>query len=341
VRGALLPLFPLYAAGIGAKNLAYERGWARQKRLRGPVVSIGNLSVGGSGKTPLTIRVAQLLRERGIAVDVLSRGYGRQSKAIEQVQLEGSAEEFGDEPLLIARAAEVPVFVGAGRYRAGLVAEAAAGAPMLHLLDDGFQHRQLARDVDIVVLHRSDFRERLLPAGRLREGFKSLSRAQIIAMRAEDRELEGELRRRGCVQPIWWMERRMDVPVAGRVVAFCAIAREDEFFSGLRSQGVNVVGMRAWRDHHRYTEGDIAELIELRRRHDAEAFLTTEKDWVRLRPEQLRKLENAVPVRTARLVVRLLDEATAIDQLCALLPVARRTQLGKEQRTPPENTVRK
>ena len=138
----LAPLVPLYAAAVRAKNLAYERGWARPKRLRWPVVSIGNLSMGGSGKTPLTIRLAQLLRERGFAVDVLSRGYGRQSKVVERVTTGGSAEEFGDEPLLIAEAAGVPVFVGANRYRAGMLAEASAAGPVLHLLDDGFQHRR-------------------------------------------------------------------------------------------------------------------------------------------------------------------------------------------------------
>jgi tetraacyldisaccharide 4'-kinase len=340
MRSALAPLVPLFEVGVWAKNLAYERGWARQKRLRWPVVSIGNLSVGGSGKTPLTIRVAQLLRERGVAVDVLSRGYGRRSNAVEQVRVDGTADEFGDEPLLIARTAGVPVFVGADRSAAGLLAEFGTQGPMIHLLDDGLQHRQLARDVDIVVLHRSDFRERLLPAGRLREGFKSLSRAQIVAMREEDREFEGELRRHGYAQPVWWMERRLEVPAAGRVVAFCAIAREEEFFSGLRSRGAAVVAMRAWRDHHRYTQDDIGELIELRRQHDADAFLTTEKDLARLGLEQLLRLESVAPVRAAKLTVRLSDEAAAIDQLCGLLPMNWFSQLGKMPEAP-ENPVRK
>jgi len=119
--------------------------------------------------------LAQLLVEHGTAVDVLSRGYGRRSKVVERVAVGGSAEEFGDEPLQIAQAAGVPVFVGASRYRAGLLAE--AEGPAVHLLDDGFQHRELARDVDIVVLHRSAFAERLLPAGRWREGFAALARA--------------------------------------------------------------------------------------------------------------------------------------------------------------------
>jgi tetraacyldisaccharide 4'-kinase len=331
---ALSPLVPLYSAATSAKNFAYEKGWARQKRLQWPVVSIGNLSVGGSGKTPLTIRLAQLLRERGVAVDVLSRGYGRQSAAVERVALGGSAERFGDEPLLIAEAAGAPVFVGASRYRTGLVAEFQLVGPGLHLLDDGFQHRQLARDVDIVVLHSDDFQGRPLPAGRLREGFSSLSRAQIITMRQDDRELEPELRRRGFVQPVWWMERKLEIPPIARVVAFCGIARGDEFFSGLRSRGVSVAAMRAWRDHHRYTHDDIAELVELRRRHDAEAFLTTEKDMMRLQPEQRALLEHAAPLHAARLVVRLLDEPSAIEHLFALLPGHWRERAAKPQQTP-------
>ena len=331
---ALFPLVPLYAAAVRAKNLAYERGWARPKRLRWPVVSIGNLSVGGSGKTPLTIRLAQLLREQGIAVDVLSRGYGRKSKVVERVTPGGAAEEFGDEPLLIAEASGVPVFVGSSRYQAGMLAEAAVAGPVLHLLDDGFQHRKLARDVDIVVLHRVDFTQRLLPAGRLREGFSSLSRAQILVLRQEDRALEAELRGRGLTQPVWWMERRLEVPEVRRAIAFCAIAREEEFFPALRSRGVAVMAVRAWRDHHHYTEADIAELIELRRQHEAEAFLTTEKDLMRLQPEQRRVLESAAPVHAAKLLVTLANEAMAIQQLCGLLPVNWRERTGELQQTP-------
>ncbi|MGC2298458.1 MAG: tetraacyldisaccharide 4'-kinase [Acidobacteriaceae bacterium] len=331
---ALAPLVPFYAAAVRAKNLAYERGWARQSRLKGPVVSIGNLSVGGAGKTPLTIRLAELLRARGVAADVLSRGYGRSSNAVERVNPEGSAEEFGDEPLLIARSAGVPVFVGASRLRAGALAETTFAGPTLHLLDDGFQHRQLARDVDIVVLHRSDFAERLLPAGRLREDFSSLARAQILVLRQEDCDLEVELRNRGHRQPVWRMERELETPNANRLVAFCAIAREEEFFFGLRSRGIAVVAKRAWRDHHRFTQADLVELIELRRQHDAEGFITTEKDWLRLEAEQRRMLEGVAPLHAAKLVVRLCDEPAALQQLFGLLPESWQSRMTKVQQSP-------
>lgn len=317
---ALLPLTPLYAAAVGAKNLAWDRGWLRPERLRAPVISIGNLSAGGSGKTPLVIRLAELLRERGLAVDVLSRGYGRDSSAVARVRPEGSAADFGDEPLLIARAAEVPVYVGATRYEAGLLAE--RQSPGVHLLDDGFQHRQLARDIDIVVLHRSDFSGRLLPAGRLREGFASLRRAHIAALRSEDQDLEPELRRRGCSLPIWWMDRRVEAPPARRVLAFCAIARPQEFLASLRQRGIDVAAFRCWRDHHAYTAADLAALAQLQKQHQAEAFVTTEKDAVRLTREQRQRLASDASLLPVKLTLRLRDEAAAIDGLLALLPAA-------------------
>lgn len=316
MRRALLPLVPLYAAAVAAKNRAYTSGWIRSQHLRAPVVSIGNVSVGGSGKTPLTIRLAELLRERGLAVDVLSRGYGRQSTQVARVDPTGSWQQFGDEPLLIAQSAAVPVYVGASRYAAGLLAESQSPVPGIHLLDDGFQHRRLARAVDIVVLHRSDFAETLLPAGRLREPFSSLKRADILVLRDEDNDLEPDLRARGLHQPIWWMTRRLHVPALNNAVAFCAIARPREFLAGLAA--VPVLASRIARDHHPWSDADIADLLDLQRQHHAAAFLTTEKDFVRLAPEHRCNLEKAAPVHAVRLEVRLDEEPACIDQLLRL-----------------------
>ncbi|HKO11287.1 MAG TPA: tetraacyldisaccharide 4'-kinase [Acidobacteriaceae bacterium] len=312
----LLPLVPVYAAAVGAKNLAYNHAWVRPQRLQAPVVSIGNLSVGGSGKTPLTIRLAELLRERGIAVDVLSRGYGRQSAQVARVDPHGPWQQFGDEPLLIAQRTGVPVYVGASRYSAGQLAESRSPATQLHLLDDGFQHRRLARMVDIVVLHRSDFAERLLPAGRLREPFSSLRRADIFVLREGDAEFEPDLRARGLHQPIWWMNRRLQLPGITSAVAFCAIARPDEFLAGL--VGAQILASRTARDHHVWTDRDIADLLTLQRQHNAAVFLTTEKDLVRLAPAQRRTLAQAAPLHAVRLDVRLDDEAACIEQLLRL-----------------------
>ena len=123
-------------------------GVLRSRRLTGPVVSVGNLSVGGSGKTPFVLLLGESLRARGVKFDILSRGYGRKTKGVMLVDPAGTSQDFGDEPLLIARRLGVPVIVGEDRYDAGLIAEKSFG-PQLHLLDDGFQHRSLARDFDI------------------------------------------------------------------------------------------------------------------------------------------------------------------------------------------------
>jgi tetraacyldisaccharide 4'-kinase len=313
------PLVPLYRAAVAVKNAAYDRSWIASKRLAWPVVSVGNLSVGGSGKTPLVIRLAQLLTAQNISVDVLSRGYGRSATFVAGVDPSGSSEEFGDEPLLIAQKAAVPVYVGASRHAAGLLAERASPRRGIHLLDDGFQHRKLARDVDIVVVHRSDFEQGLLPAGRLREPLSSLRRASVIVLRGEDAVLEARLRERGLQAPVWIQHRRLVVDPRGPAVAFCGIARPEEFFTALKANGVDLLATRAFRDHHRYEDADIDAVLALCRSAGAEVCITTEKDAVRLSPKQRATLASAVKLEAAQLEVSLGDEASAIEQLLALL----------------------
>src|SRR5580700_5922137 len=158
------PLSFLYGAVIGGRNALYERRILRSRALLGPVVSVGNISAGGAGKTPFVILLGELLKARGIRFDVLSRGYGRGSRGVLMVDPGGLAPEFGDEPLLIARKLQVPVIVGEDRHEAGRFAESRFG-PEIHLLDDGFQHRRLARDFDIVLVTPEETRDRLLPSG--------------------------------------------------------------------------------------------------------------------------------------------------------------------------------
>src|SRR5262249_5209065 len=149
------PLSMLFAAGVAFRNSLYDQGAFKARRLTRPVISIGNISVGGSGKTPFVLALGELLKQRGIEFDVLTRGYRRRSAEIAVVNPGGSAQEFGDEPLLIARKLNVPVVVGADRYQAGLLAEKQFST-RLHLLDDGFQHRRLHRDFAVVLLPRQD-----------------------------------------------------------------------------------------------------------------------------------------------------------------------------------------
>ena len=324
----LLPLVPLYGAAQALDSIAYARGRRRVERLVWPVVSVGNLSLGGAGKTPFVIALARALKERGWVVDVLSRGYGRVSDAVEQVIADGvenPAARYGDEPWLIAQHAEVPVFVGRERAAAGRLAEQvlvdANGRRHVHLLDDGMQHRKLARDVEIVLLHRSDFETTLLPAGRLREPLSALERADFVVLREEDGDLAARARRWMRVDAqvdgqIWTIRRELEVSaLPGAAVAFCAIAHPEEFFEQLRTQGIAIAGAHAWRDHHRFTDRDLTTLCDAAAKLRAECFVTTEKDLVRLTKAQRARLQETAPLFAGALTVRLLDSEKALTAL--------------------------
>jgi tetraacyldisaccharide 4'-kinase len=269
------PLSAMFGAGVSLRNALYDRRVFQVKKLTRPVVSIGNISVGGSGKTPFVIALGQLLARRGIAFDVLSRGYGRSSTEIAVVDPNGSPAQFGDEPLLIARKLQAPVIVSADRYQAGLLAEKKFSSK-LHLLDDGFQHRRLHRDFDIVLLPAEDQRGSLLPAGRLREPITALNRADAVVLTdSQAQAVEAK--------SIWRARRVIELPAAaGKAIAFSGIARPRQFIEGLKSSRIEVAGTIIFRDHHRYEQRDINRLLDLKRRTKAESFITTEKDLINL-----------------------------------------------------------
>jgi tetraacyldisaccharide 4'-kinase len=272
------PLSSIYGGVVAARNTLYDRGLLQARRLEGAVVSVGNLSAGGSGKTPFVMLMGELLKSRGINFDVLSRGYGRRSRGVLLVDPAGMAQEFGDEPLLIARRLQVPVIVGEDRFAAGRFAEARFGA-QFHLLDDGFQHRALARDFNIVLVTTQDAKDRLLPAGRLREPLHSLRRADAVVLTSgaavEMFSLSGKL---------VWRVRRGIAPknVPARPVVFCGIARPQNFLLQLRAAQIDPVAEAFYRDHHAYSEKDIRELLQLKQKSQAGGFVTTEKDAVNL-----------------------------------------------------------
>ena len=304
-------LSSIYGLGVRARNALYDRGVFHARRLRGPVVSVGNLSVGGSGKTPFILLLGELLKARGIKFDVLSRGYGRKSKGVLLVDPSGSAEYFGDEPLLIARKLRVPVIVSEDRYAGGTLAESKYGI-QLHLLDDGFQHRSLARDFDIVLITPEDARDCLLPAGRLRELPASLARADAVVLTSgastDAFSLSGRL---------VWRVRRGIVPknVPSRPVVFCGIARPQNFLLQLRTAGIEPVAEALYRDHHPYSERDIADLLQLRQRSEADGFVTTEKDAVNLGGF----LTALQPLAVVPVKMELLDAADALDTMLRMI----------------------
>ena len=313
------PLSALFYSAVRIRNELYNNGSLTVRRLQGPVVSIGNLTVGGSGKTPFLVLLGGLLKKRGIQFSVLSRGYGRRTSGVALVDPEGSARDFGDEPLLIARKLGAPVIVGEDRFAAGQYCEEKFGS-QLHLLDDGFQHRQLARDFDIVLVTAEDSHDSLMPVGRLREPFSSLRRADALVLtdnsRADVPGLEN--------QHIWRVRRGVLVPhIAGPCIAFCGIARPKQFFEQLHGAGIQLVATRSFRDHHAYTRADVQELVALRRQAGATVFVTTEKDAANLGPE----LASLEPVHLVYVDMQLEDEESAVEAVL-------NTIAGRRNRSP-------
>jgi tetraacyldisaccharide 4'-kinase len=309
------PLAAIYGAGVRLRNGLYDRGTLKQKKLAGPVVSVGNLSVGGAGKTPFVLLLGELLKARGMKFDVLSRGYGRHSRGVALVDAGGSARDFGDEPLLIARRLGVPVIVGEERYHAGVLAETKFG-PQLHLLDDGFQHRALARDFDIVLVTPEDARDQLLPAGRLREPLASLGRADVVVLAS------GASPASFPADGKCWRVRRGIAPknVPSRPVVFCGIARPRNFVLQLRTAGIEAAAEAFYGDHHAYNEKDIRDLLALRHKSEADGFVTTEKDAINL-GGLLTALD---PLAVIPVTMELAAAANAVDAMLRVIAERRR-----------------
>jgi tetraacyldisaccharide 4'-kinase len=306
----------LYGLGVAAKNLAFDRAWFAAHRLRRPVISVGSLAAGGAGKTPVVMMLAELLERQGFAVDVLSRGYGRGSGVVEEVDPAGLAARFGDEPMEMARAG-LHVFVGAERYEAGVAAEAAEPASALHLLDDGFQHRRLARDLDAVLLTREDAQDSLLPGGNLREPLRSLRRADVVVLRDDEAaELSGIVAKYSNAE-VWIVRREVALPIAkpSRMIAFCGIARPEGFFAMLRKAGCEFAGQVEFPDHHAYRAEDYLRLVEAVLHAGADGLVTTAKDAVKIPQVAMEKLSGIAPVIIAKLKVTLTDENKAMQRI--------------------------
>jgi tetraacyldisaccharide 4'-kinase len=272
---------------VGARDRLYESGVLQTHRLNHPVISVGNLTVGGTGKTPLVILLAERFRNEGFRPVVLSRGYKRKGSGTVVVSTgKGPTVPWdvaGDEPFLIARRAPgVAVVVGADRYAAGLAAEA-EDLGNLFILDDGFQHRRLYREVDLVTIDPAEWiaGERLFPYGRWREPKEALGRAAAAIVQESEAPLSDLPIPAFVIQTVFEGIYKGSEPVPIQtlnnrsVTAFAGIAKPDRFFNALEGMGISLTWRIRFRDHHTYTERDLEAL-------PGEVHITTEKDAVRL-----------------------------------------------------------
>jgi tetraacyldisaccharide 4'-kinase len=295
-----------FRAAVGLRNALYDSGRLRTHRLPCVVISIGNLTVGGTGKTPLTSYVAALLRDSGYRSGVLSRGYRRRGGRAPLLVSNGrtllaDAQSAGDEPYLIARDnPAVPVAVGADRVAAARLL-LRAFSPEVLVLDDAFQHRKLARDLDLLLVDGRDpwGNGRMLPLGPLRESVASIARADVCVLTRSDGRIPDALASAlarynpGTAVIHCRLEPRGFVKTDGEsigpaslkgfsVYAFSGIARPERFEDDLRGLGVRIAGARRFPDHYRYRRRDLEAIVLEARRCSAEALATTEKDLVRI-----------------------------------------------------------
>ena len=315
-----------YRGLLGAREWMYARGLLASRSLDFPVVSIGNLTVGGTGKTPAVELAVRTLAELGHRPGVVSRGYGRRGGGLQVVADAASirldAEEAGDEPFLLARRLPgVPVVVGANRYDAGRLARARFGVSAI-VLDDGFQHRTVRKDLEIVMARAATpwGNGRLMPGGPLREPLSGLRRANLVvatgAHQAEEAaEVASAIARHAPGVPLltamhvatecFEAGAMRFVPLTGlagaRLLAFAGIASPAGFRRTLAESQVTLTGFQEFRDHHWYSREDLARLEGLAAGGGADGLVTTEKDWVRLR--RLPLLRRPLYVLSVRLLL--------------------------------------
>ena len=324
---ALRPLSGLFGLGVGLRGLGYRIGILRTRQAKIPVVSIGNLAVGGTGKTPLTLWLARNLVARGLRSGILSRGYGGTARGVTVVsQGDGplvGPELVGDEPVMLAKSFAGPVLT-APRRLAGAAAAAELGCEVI-VLDDGFQHRAIARAFDLVLVDGR--RGPLLPAGPLREPLRALRRADAVVlverddgdpaapppsfdrptfrMRLDAVALVESVERRWREQPIGLLASR-------RVVAVTGVARPDGFYAQLRRWDAAIHEVFEYPDHHRYTAEDWQQIA--RCGHSADLIVTTEKDLVKL---------EAFPFATGKLVaLRITPQVERAEELLGAILAA-------------------
>jgi 3-deoxy-D-manno-octulosonic-acid transferase len=327
-------LWPLAQLWIARSNAKQRRDVARARRLDTPVVSIGGIAIGGSGKTPMVDYLAERLRQRGHHSAILTRGYRRRSIEPAIVIEAGEAVPVsvtGDEAQIFVHSGHAHAGIGADRWSTGRVLEQKYN-PDVFLLDDGFQHRRLARDLDIVLIDALDplGGGAVFPLGRMREPLSGLARAGafVIMRAAPDREYRGLRNQlhalnpgapvfRAMVEPRYWVNHRTERlahPPQGPVAAFCGLANPASFWGTLKTLRIDPVFRWVFGDHHRYRWNEITRLAAQARMHGASVLLCTEKDAMNL-PERSMELllEASVEVYWLKIGIQVENEEAFIE----------------------------
>jgi tetraacyldisaccharide 4'-kinase len=327
-----------YAAAIVLRNFFYDAGLFKIHKVNAVVISIGNITTGGTGKTPLVIWLCNFLRRQNISVAVLTRGYKTTSAGSPQLYVGGQCanrnpQATTDEPAVIAEnCPDAAVIINPDRLTGAREAIERFGAKVL-ILDDGFQHRRLFRNLDIVAIDATEpfgFGSAVggLPAGLLREPVSSLKRANAAIITRSDLtsgEEVGEIQNKllkinpnlliakamhepAEIKYFEGMEESIDCLRGKRVFAFCGIGNPDSFFQMLKKIGAVVVGQQIYDDHYRYREDDFSILCQKARQLNSELVITTQKDWARIKDlQQFIFNHSAVPFAYLRIEIKIIE----------------------------------
>jgi tetraacyldisaccharide 4'-kinase len=321
-----------YGAAAAWRRRWYARDPRRRRYLRQPVVSVGNLRVGGSGKTPVVEYIARLLLDSGERPAILTRGYARRTPldgatvVSDGTRILASLDTAGDEPLMLARALpRAIVVVGADRHLCGVLAERKLGATV-HLLDDGFQHFALGRDVDLLLASDEDLTDRPLPVGRLRERLDAARCATAVLANATYQTAAERIGRALHVDTAFQVTRTIGaprripapretvvVPPESRVFVVTGIARPERFEADIAAAGWHIAGALAFRDHHPFGARDVKRITAAAQAARCAIVLTTEKDAVRLSACDLGDL----PIAAVPLIVTIEPEPAFREWLLA------------------------
>ncbi len=312
------PFSPIYSLFMHLRRSAYSNGLLKAKKLEGFTISVGNITLGGTGKSPLVAEIARFFSKKGEKIAILSRGYGgRAGKGPILVNKHGkiitSYKICGDEPYMLAqKLKDIPIIVGSDRYKCGVFAKNRFGTTIF-ILDDGFQHIKIKRDLDIVLVSAPSisFNEKVFPGGTLREDFSALTSASLMVITKINEVsiqkveiIKKQLKKLSGEKPIFLSSYNTELvhfPIKNRskrlkdikdkVFAFCGLAEPNSFYNLLKQNDIKISGMMNFKDHYSYKDHDLKKIYKSAKKSGAKYILTTEKDIVKIKPSKWKGLD--------------------------------------------------
>lgn len=311
----------IYSYFVEKRNSKFDNGEIKSYKLKTPVISIGNIIAGGTGKTPVTILIARLLIEKNLRVGIVGRGYGSKSKGLkivcDGVKIIDDSDEVGDEMLMIAKKLKVPVIIDEKKYIAALELEKKFDLDVI-LIDDGFQHRYLKRNIDIIIINNKTLEKPYtFPKGYLREKLINFSRADVILLEDISKKVQFESnvdevfeykKHIGKVKKITSENEIYLTEYTLQTLAICSIANPNSFLNFVKSIGFDIKQSSIFKDHYNYSKEDILRIIQESKNQNVNTIITTEKDYVKIEKFKGMIFDNKIEILVLELNIIIENE---------------------------------